>query len=607
MSADQLADQLLPLLLGNALVATAIAALAFGAQLLRRPTLVHALCALALLKLLTPPLWQVQWWPSEPQVVAPSAETSPPPIRSAAGDDMAAAALPRATSAEPSVTWAQLGCALASLGTLVCLAVAAQRARRFRRLLGVAEPASPELAQRLRRLASHMGVRKPPQLRVVAARISPMLCVVAGSPTVVLPRALLASTSPEQIDTLLAHELAHLRRRDHWLRALELAASAVYWWLPTIWWLRRALRRAEEQCVDAQVLQRLPEHSRSYADALLATLDFLAGRPAMPPIACGAGAFHDLRTRLTTIMTNSPDQPLSRMARLVFLTLAGITLPLTPGAAQDEVRGPDAAREAKLRAQVDQAAKEVADLRDELQALRAELQANRARTQGDQLRYPARGAQRADSVAREAARDEVAARDPIASPAKPPIATEEIAHDAQARAHEALRVAHEEAAKARDIASRAHLHAAEEHARGRITTDEFLAQIRDYSANAAKHAEAVQRHREQVARNVHEEARRADQAAKTYRSRSDAVSESTDDVARVDEARQANREQVVQALRRFADPASETDAGGQDRDADIAALRREMQALQRKLEALQRATEARGVLPSRGAASSGGR
>lgn len=107
---SSLADQLLPLLLGNALVATALAALAWLAQRARRPTLVHGLCALALIKLLTPPLWQIEVLPGAVEPVAREAVAIPhaaparhvaPTLATTAPDHGA----PLPTAATPQFAW----------------------------------------------------------------------------------------------------------------------------------------------------------------------------------------------------------------------------------------------------------------------------------------------------------------------------------------------------------------------------------------------------------------------------------------------------------------------------------------------------------------------
>ena len=100
-----------------------------------------------------------------------------------------------------------------------------------------------------------------------------------------------------EVDTLLLHELAHYARGDHWVRLLELAGP------------RRStggtrssgghaarLKTAEEQCCDAWVVEHQRGSRRSYAEALLATIDFLCEPPSpLPPAACGLGEVPLLR------------------------------------------------------------------------------------------------------------------------------------------------------------------------------------------------------------------------------------------------------------------------------------------------------------------------
>jgi len=84
----------------------------------------------------------------------------------------------------------------------------------------------------------------------------------APGPRILLPRDLWAELSEEQRDTLLLHELAHLRRRDHWVRRLELVVLGLYWWLPVAWWACRCLHEAEEECCDAWVIEQFPATPR---------------------------------------------------------------------------------------------------------------------------------------------------------------------------------------------------------------------------------------------------------------------------------------------------------------------------------------------------------
>ena len=146
-----------------------------------------------------------------------------------------------------------------------------------------------------------------------------MLWPASGRPKLLLPRDLLPELDDAERDALLAHELAHVLRRDHWVRFLEIGATALFWWYPVAWWSRSALRRAEERCCDEWVLRALPGSARAYASGILKSLTFLSETPVpLPETASGAGPIRDLESRLKEILMTTPRPLLSRPIRLAF-------------------------------------------------------------------------------------------------------------------------------------------------------------------------------------------------------------------------------------------------------------------------------------------------
>src|SRR5207253_3162004 len=77
-----------------------------------------------------------------------------------------------------------------------------------------------------------LGLRRCPEVRLVPGRVAPMLWAGGGRPLLLLPERLAEHLGGDRLDTVLTHELAHLRRRDHWVRRLEFVALGLYWWLP---------------------------------------------------------------------------------------------------------------------------------------------------------------------------------------------------------------------------------------------------------------------------------------------------------------------------------------------------------------------------------------
>jgi beta-lactamase regulating signal transducer with metallopeptidase domain len=356
-------DRLLEIGLINAAAATVLAlGAALAGRFVRRPALTHSLWVLVLLKLLAPPLVPLPVvWPERSVVVANDAvpdvdggplepleaelyelpptslderwepeEATPAPLLDRTGRTTS---LAEVTDLFP---WRSLLTALWLAGSALWLAVATLRILRFHRALRAAIPAPEDLTADVAWLADRLGLAATPDVRLVRGTISPLVWTLGGTARLLIPAELWDRLDSDQRTTLLIHELAHLRRRDHWVRALELVATGLFWWHPVVWWARRAMREAEEQCCDAWVVWAEPKAAKAYATALLETVDFLAGvRPALPPAASGIGRVEHLKRRLTMILKGMTPKGLSWAGRLMVLGLAGVLLPLAPTVAQD--------------------------------------------------------------------------------------------------------------------------------------------------------------------------------------------------------------------------------------------------------------------------------
>jgi len=337
------------LLLTNAGAAGLIALLAWAAsRVLRRPAVVHGLWLLALVRLLAPPVAPLPLLPAwarlspPPERPSPTAVVVPDPSRlgllaDEAGPPLPAAELRSASmsfprSVAPRVIWGLL--LVTALGIV---ALAGWRFGRFGRLLACARPAPPSLADRSSALAARLGLRRAPPVLLVPGRFPPMLWPAWGGPRLLLPERLAAELHGDELDTLLAHELAHVRRRDHWVRLVEIAATALFWWYPVTWWARRALRRAEERCCDEWVLRLLPDSAEAYANGLLKSLTFVS-ESSVPAMASGLGPVGDLEARLKEILMTHPVPRLAVPLRLALAAAAALGLAVFPTNAQSRAK-----------------------------------------------------------------------------------------------------------------------------------------------------------------------------------------------------------------------------------------------------------------------------
>jgi beta-lactamase regulating signal transducer with metallopeptidase domain len=216
-------------------------------------------------------------------------------------------------------------------GAASIFVVAGLRIACFHRLLRYAQPASAEVNERVRRLAEQLGLYWCPEVLTVPGPVSPLVWCLGRQARLVLPERLMERLQPQQQDTLLAHELAHICRHDHWVRWLEVVACGLFWWHPVAWWARRQLQSLEEQCCDAWVVWALPSAARAYARALLETVDFLSeARPALPPAASGLGYVHHLKRRLRMILREPHYHRLSWPAVIAVVLVGMLILPLGP-------------------------------------------------------------------------------------------------------------------------------------------------------------------------------------------------------------------------------------------------------------------------------------
>ena len=332
-------ESLLSVALSNAIVATLLAAIvAVAARVCRRPIVVHALWLLVLLKLLTPPLIVVPMaWPQTTDPMALSQEDSVIDLPALPEESVSSEVDPLPAIPPPIVSWEIVVVTLWLMGSLAWWTIAGVRLICFHRLLREARSVPETVQEQGRRLAALLGLRRCPPISFVSAPLSPMLWALGFSPRLLVPAILWNRLNAEQQDTLLAHELAHLRRGDHWVRRLEYIVLGLYWWYPIVWWARRRLQEAEEECCDARVVSILPDSAPAYASALIETVTFLSQTRAAALVgASGAGQVPLLKRRLTMILTATPSGRWSRAGFWIVLGLGALLLPITPGAGQTE-------------------------------------------------------------------------------------------------------------------------------------------------------------------------------------------------------------------------------------------------------------------------------
>lgn len=200
---------------------------------------------------------------------------------------------------------------------------------RLRRTLSRCYPVwEGPLRESARRLSQALGMRGDTEILLARENVAPM-AVGMFRPSVVLPESMAETLSPEELEVVLAHELAHLRRRDPIVLALENVLLSLWWFNPVLWLVVRALRKSREDCCDDLALSLNLADEHTYCRSLVNAASTVA-RPVWSPAILGfADRMHPLGRRLTRLMDTTLRKPhrLSLAGMAVLALLAIVVLP----------------------------------------------------------------------------------------------------------------------------------------------------------------------------------------------------------------------------------------------------------------------------------------
>lgn len=258
---------------------------------------------------------------------APAADAMVTLVLGAVSEPFSRAALatgaPVATPAGvPSVPAASM---LAALWLAGCLALVAAWCTRWRRAASILRAATALTAGRevalLRQLEAASGQRSPLPMAASSSALEPAVFGIVR-PVLLWPRGISRHLTDAQIRTILAHELAHVRRRDNLTAALHMAVQAVFWFHPLVWWIGARLVHERERACDERVLRSGGE-PHVYAESILKTCRF----SIESPLACVAGVTGaDLAQRIEGIMRSHTGNALSARKKLCLLALGAATV-----------------------------------------------------------------------------------------------------------------------------------------------------------------------------------------------------------------------------------------------------------------------------------------
>ncbi|RCS48308.1 DUF3738 domain-containing protein [Bremerella cremea] len=152
-------------------------------------------------------------------------------------------------------------------------------------------------------------------------------------PVILVPTEMVAGLTPGQLEAILAHELAHIRRYDYAVNLLQNLAETVLFFHPAVWWASAQIRKERECCCDAMAAQ-LCHGPLPYSQALLAVETFRSNTPLA--VAANGGSLLQRIRRLSGQPARSPQAAGAMLLLLVAIGLASLFALEASQAAADE-------------------------------------------------------------------------------------------------------------------------------------------------------------------------------------------------------------------------------------------------------------------------------
>lgn len=272
--------------------------------------------------------------PPDPMIVHPVAPAmtvvpSSPAVPQAQYPEVDAGSRVRAPAV--SLSWQGFWLLVWSAVVAALVLLLAQRAFFVQGLVGQAEEAGRGLLSELEDCRRRLGLPRPIGLRLSPNASSPAVCGLLH-PTILIPHALAPRLHSQDLEAVLLHELAHVKRGDLWVNLVQTLLQIAYFYNPLLWLANAMIRRIREQAVDEAVLVAMGETAQRYPETLVSIgkLAF-ARRPALSLRLIGVV---ESRSALTGRIKHILSRPMPKTARLgilgllVIVVVAFVVLPM---------------------------------------------------------------------------------------------------------------------------------------------------------------------------------------------------------------------------------------------------------------------------------------
>jgi beta-lactamase regulating signal transducer with metallopeptidase domain len=180
-------------------------------------------------------------------------------------------------------------------------------------------PAAPVWQERFGRLKERMNVAG--SVRLLTSSRPPGPHTLGWlRPVIVVPASAMTGLPVWHVEAILAHELAHVRRRDYLVSMLQSLVEALLFYHPAVWWVSRQIRVEREHCCDDTAASACTS-VLDYAKALTALEAMRATSPAWAPAASGGNLSSRIYRLLGLSPRRRPAPPAINMAGAILLVV----------------------------------------------------------------------------------------------------------------------------------------------------------------------------------------------------------------------------------------------------------------------------------------------
>jgi beta-lactamase regulating signal transducer with metallopeptidase domain len=166
---------------------------------------------------------------------------------------------------------------------------------RLRILRARCTPLDPAIASHLQGMLELNPIKRTIML-CMSDQVRVPTAVGLWKPAIVFPRWATRELSLDELNQIMLHELAHLRRRDDWTNLAQQTVKALFFFHPAVWWIEKQISLEREIACDDAVLEAT-ESPRAYAECLahLAEKSFVRRSLALAQAALGKMRHTSLR------------------------------------------------------------------------------------------------------------------------------------------------------------------------------------------------------------------------------------------------------------------------------------------------------------------------